>query len=169
MSTNTLGRDSKTTATTPNGTRTLRILMPLGRSLTQMVSPTGSGSDATCLTPPTIESKRASVSVSLSTIDGDMPAALAFLMSSAFAAATSARRASSASATAPSTAFFSSVESRASETAAARALSPMPRMYSATSMVLLLCPFSSSFLFPVQSSTSQCRFRRTTQSPPSQP
>ena len=44
VSTNTFGRLSNTTAITPNGARTFLIVMPLGRSRVQIVSPTGSGS-----------------------------------------------------------------------------------------------------------------------------
>ena len=47
VSTKTLGRDSKTTATTPKGSRVFVIVMPLGRLRVQIASPTGSGSSAT--------------------------------------------------------------------------------------------------------------------------
>ena len=128
VSTKTLGRLSKTTAMTPNGTRTLRILMPLGRSRVQIVSPTGSGSDATWRTPATIASKRAGVSVRRSSIEGLMPFSFARATSAAFAAAISPRCASSASAIARSAAFFSSVVIFASSAAAERALVAMSRM-----------------------------------------
>ena len=44
VSTNTFGRLSNTTATTPKGSRTLRMEMPLGRVRVQMSAPTGSSS-----------------------------------------------------------------------------------------------------------------------------
>jgi hypothetical protein len=47
VSTRTFGRDSKTTATTPKGSRTFRMVIPLGRRRCQIVSPTGSGRAAT--------------------------------------------------------------------------------------------------------------------------
>ena len=131
VSTNTLGRDSNTTATTPNGSRTLRMRIPLGRSLSHIVSPTGSGSSATCLTPSTMSAKRASVRVKRSTIAGDSPAALADATSSAFAAPMSALADSRASATAISIAFFCSVARPLMACAAARAWTAMSWIVSA--------------------------------------
>ena len=121
----TLGRLSKTTQTTPNGTRTFLIVMPLGRSRVHSSSPTGSGSVAMWRTPSTIDWNRASVSMRRSTIAGASPFAFAFATSTAFAALMSAAFFSSADAIASSAAFFSSVESFASSPAAARARTAM--------------------------------------------
>ena len=117
----TFGRDSKTTAITPSGTRTLRIFIPLGRSRVQIVSPTGSGNVATCLTPATIASNRAGVSVRRSSIAGEMPASFACAKSMPFAATIDARFFSRESAMARSAAFFSAVVFFASPAEAARA------------------------------------------------
>ena len=132
VSTNTLGRLSKTTAMTPSGTRTLRIVIPLGRSRVQIVSPTGSGSVATCRTPATIASKRAGVSVRRSSIAGAMPVSFARDTSAAFASHIAPRAPSSASATARSAAFFSSVVIFASPADAARARTAISCIVSCT-------------------------------------
>ena len=124
MSTKTFGRDSNTTATTPSGSRIFVMWMPLGRSRSISVSPTGSGSSATYRTPSTIALKRAGVSVRRSTIDGARPFAFAAATSSAFAASISGFAASSASAIASNAAFFSRVSSVRSARAAARAFFP---------------------------------------------
>ena len=73
VSTRTFGRDSNTTATTPNGSRRFSMEMPLGILRVQIFSPTGSGSPATWRTPSTIDLNLGGVSASLSTIAGEMP------------------------------------------------------------------------------------------------
>ena len=139
VSMKTFGRDSKTTAITPNGTRTLRIFIPLGRSRVQIVSPTGSGRVATCRTPATIASNRAGVSVRRSSIEGEIPASFACAKSMPFAATIDARFFSRESAMARSAAFFSSVVFFASPAAAARAFVAISSIVSCT----FICAWAS--------------------------
>ena len=69
----------------PNGTRTLRMTMPLGRVISDSTSPTGSGRCATSRTPCAIPAMRLSVSRSRSAMTGVMTPADA-AMSRALAA-----------------------------------------------------------------------------------
>ena len=62
MSAVTLGRASQIMPTTPNGTRTLRRVMPLGRVHSAIVSPCGEGSPATDSMSAAIEAMRSAVS-----------------------------------------------------------------------------------------------------------
>src|SRR6266404_4190728 len=106
---------------TPSGTRTCAMRSPFGRVHSVIVSPTGSGSSATCSTPAAIASTRAGVSVRRSTNAAVSPAAFAFSTSPAFVARSSAARRRSAAAPPRSAAFFAAVDAPARIGAAVRA------------------------------------------------
>jgi hypothetical protein len=61
---------------TPSGTRIRPTWMPLGRNLRSLISPTGSGSAATCSTPSAIAATPLAESVRRSSSAGSRPAAM---------------------------------------------------------------------------------------------
>ena len=95
------------------GTRRFLSLRPFGSTRESNSSPTGSGRDATFLTPPIISSSLALVSVRRSSFASERPFFLAASTSAAFFSEISARAASSLSASARSALFFSAVEAEA--------------------------------------------------------
>jgi len=109
---------------TPSGTRILPSWMPEGRRLMSLISPTGSGSAATCSRPAAMDSMPFSSSVRRSISAGSRPAARASSRSCALAASSSARRARISAAIAIRAAFLAAVEAAASTREAARAWRP---------------------------------------------
>src|ERR1700682_6354957 len=119
--------------TTPSGTRICPTWMPLGRTLSSLISPTGSASAAISRTPSAIAATLAATSVSRSTNAASLPAARAAATSSALAASRLFSSRMIASAIASSAAFFAAVGARARARDAARARSPTSRMYAGKS------------------------------------
>src|SRR3984893_3848384 len=107
--------------------------MPLGRNLSSLISPTGSGNAVISRTPSAIAATLDASSVSRSTNASSLPASRAAATSCALA---DSRRFSSrmiARAIASSAAFFAVVGARARRRDAARARSPTSRMYAGKS------------------------------------
>ncbi len=103
---------------TPNGTRILPTMRPFGSVRISIVSPTGSGSDATLRTSFAMASRRASVSVRRSMTADESPSARPRSRSCAFAARIAGAFVASASARPLSAAFFTCEDSVASRRAA---------------------------------------------------
>src|SRR6266568_1563218 len=112
------------TPITPSGTRILPTRIPLGCSRNSLISPTGSGSFATCSRPCAMLSMLFSVSVRRSMNAASLPTTRAPFASSAFAARSffASRRAALAAAT--SARFLVAVSARASSRDAAPARRP---------------------------------------------
>ncbi len=121
---------------TPRGTRILPSLIPLGRSVSSVVSPIGSASLATCCSPSIIPSMRASLSSKRSTNAGSRPFSRPFFKSRKFAAKTCWRLLFSSSAMASRAAFFTLVLVAAITREAERACCPSFCIYSLIFMKL---------------------------------
>ena len=117
----TFGLASYTTATTPSGTRTLRISRPLANRRPSMTSPTGSGRATMSRTPRAIAAIRAASSARRSISAAESPASRPASRSRALASRMSPVRRSSASATASSARSLVAESRVASSRAAARA------------------------------------------------
>src|SRR5574337_67250 len=116
---------------TPSGTRIRPTSRPFGRRHIPVISPTGSGSAATCRTPAAIFSIRFSSSASRSNNADGCCADLASARSSAFAERIAARPSPNASAMAVTARFFTSGTTMARACAARRAAVPSSRTISA--------------------------------------
>ena len=110
---------------TPSGTRICPTRMPEGWVRNSPVSPTGSGSAATCSTPRAIDSTDLSVRVRRSTNAASLPAALAPATSCAFAARIGPRSRRMAAAMAARERFLVAVSARAIARDASRARRPI--------------------------------------------
>ena len=113
---------------TPRGTRILPTLIPEGCSFNSLISPTGSGSFATCSRPCAMLSIVFSVSVRRSMKAASLPAARADFTSSEFAARSFFASRRTAFAAAKSARFLVSVSARATSRDAARARRPTSSM-----------------------------------------
>ena len=122
-------------ATTPSGTRTLRMSSPFGRRHPSSTSPTGSGSAATWRSPAAMASRRVSVRRSRSSGAGSMPAASAATRSAALASRISGARSSSSDAAACSAASFSAVDAVARRREASLARRPSAATCSNTGLL----------------------------------
>jgi hypothetical protein len=109
---------------TPSGTRILPTVMPDGRRLRSVISPTGSGSAATCSRPTAIASMPLADRVRRSIIDGSRPLARASARSRALASRSCAARARISAAIARRALFLASVEAAATLREALRAWRP---------------------------------------------
>src|ERR1700694_5160578 len=107
--------------------------MPLGRNLSSLISPTGSGNAVISRTPSAIAATLDASSVSRSRNAASLPAARAAATSCALAASRVFSSRTIARAIASSAVFFAAVGARARRRDAARALSPTSRMYAGKS------------------------------------
>src|SRR6266403_462278 len=107
--------------------------MPLGRNLSSLISPTGSGNAAISRTPSAIAATLDASSASRSTNAASLPAPCAAATSCALADSRLLSSRMIARAIASSAAFFAAVGARAKRRDAARARSPTSRMYAGRS------------------------------------
>ena len=132
----TLGRLSKIMPNTPSGTRMWPTLMPLGRRLRPVISPTGSGMAAICSQPCATVSMMLGVSFKRSTRGAAKPACMAWLMSMALAVCKAAQFSRRSTAKRRSAASLAAVLAAAIRVDAVRAAAPTSAMYAAMSACL---------------------------------
>ena len=124
-------------ATTPSGTRTFEICKPFGRVNPSVISPTGSGRDATWRSPSAMLCNLLSLSRSRSSWVAVASADSATATSRAFAARMCSRRAINKSAAACNAVSFAAVPTSASTRDAAFARAPNSAMVGAFVDVLM--------------------------------
>ena len=135
---------------TPRGTRTRAISTPLGRRQTSTVSPTGSGSPATCRRPTAISSIRASVRVRRSSEARVSPADRARSRSARLASSTAGVFSSSPRAICCRASFFARVGASARAPPPPLPPGPWPRHAPRRPCCpLLRCPSEDDEVVPV--------------------